>query len=134
MTKEVKDAILKYLEIRKTMQPKNKKDEDALFLSNENKRIHTCTIRKFVKIAYKKLGIDNKKYAVHTLRHTCATLLIKGGNDVKIVQKILGHSSVNTTKIYAHIYNKDIEEALFRKHPLAHFKIKDAIEFASVAI
>lgn len=124
-----KEAILKYLEIRNTKNIENKNDKNILFLSYKNKKLSDRSIRKIVKKAYTKAGLDADSYSVHTLRHTCATLLIKGGTDVKLVKEILGHSRIETTQIYTHIYNKNIEKAML-EHPLAQFKMEDALAFA----
>lgn len=128
LNKQAKEAILNYIEIRKKIIPKNKKDNDALFISNKGGRIHVNTIRDAVKIAYIRTNIDNDVYSVHTLRHTCATLLYKSGQDIKLIQEILGHSSINTTKIYTHLYDKDVEKTM-QEHPLSKFKINNAIDY-----
>ena len=62
----------------------------------------------------KRAGIpEEKHYGVHSLRHTCATLLLKNGVDIKVVSKILGHSDVTTTyNTYIHIMREQEEEAL----------------------
>ena len=124
------DALMKYMEIRKNLVPRNKKDNDKLFITRNHTKIEVSTIRKFIKQAYKDAGIDNDTYSVHTLRHTCATLLYKSGNDIKLIQEILGHSTVEVTKIYTHLYDKEVETALF-EHPLSKFKQNDAIAFAA---
>lgn len=125
-----KEAILKYLEIRNNVSVDNKKDKQILFLSNRNRKLGRNTIKQIVKRAYTKAGLDPDSYSVHTLRHTCATLLLKNGTDIKIIQEILGHSRVETTQIYTHIYNKNVEKAML-EHPLAKFKMEDALAFVS---
>ena len=108
---------------------KNKKDTDKLFLSNKRTKINTSSIRRFIKKAYIEAGIDSTTYSVHTLRHTCATLMFKNGTDIKTIQEILGHSTVDVTKIYTHLYDKEVEQAM-QGHPLSKFKYKDALAYA----
>jgi site-specific recombinase XerD len=48
------------------------------------------------------VGIDDKKFTAHSLRHTCATLALKNGATIQEVQMLLRHKSLNTTTIYAH--------------------------------
>ena len=124
------EALMKYMEIRKNIVPKNKKYKDKLFITQKNEKIDVSTIRRYIKKAYIEAGINNNTYSVHTLRHTCATLLYKAGNDIKLIQELLGHSTVEVTKIYTHLYDKDVEKALL-EHPLSKFKYNDAIVYAA---
>ena len=130
LNKATKDAIQKYLKIRNNISVNNKNDKNILFLSNRNRKLGRNTIKQIVKRAYTKAGLDPNSYSVHTLRHTCATLLLKNGTDIKIIQEILGHSRVETTQIYTHIYNKNVEKAML-EHPLAKFKMKNALAFVA---
>ena len=98
-------------------------------MTQKNEKINVRTIRRYIKEAYIKAGINNETYSVHTLRHTCATLLFKAGNDIKLIQEILGHSTVDVTKIYTHLYDKEVDQAM-QKHPLSQFKYKDALAYA----
>ena len=74
--------------------------------------------------------LDSSAYSVHSLRHTCATLLLKSGTDIKLIQEVLGHSRIETTQIYTHIYNKNVEKAML-EHPLSKFKMQDALAFVA---
>ncbi len=124
------DSLMRYMELRKNIVPKDKKDRDRLFITRKHEKINIRTIRRYIKSAYIEAGITNNSYSVHTLRHTCATLLFKAGTDIKVIQEILGHSTVEVTKIYTHLYDKDVEQTLF-EHPLSQFKYNNAIAYTN---
>lgn len=83
-----------------------------------------------IKKSYKLAGIDESMYSVHTLRHTCATLMYKSGIDIRVIQEFLGHTEIDTTSIYLHTYNEDVKNAML-DFPLANFKIKDALAYCA---
>lgn len=116
-------AINAYLEIR----PKNKikpGSEHALFLSERLERISQRTVQYVVKRELALAGLDTKKYSVHKLRHTAATLMYKYGNvDIRALQELLGHESISTTEIYTHVDNSQIRAAV-ESNPLATKYIK----------
>jgi len=70
------------------------------------------------KITQKYLGVSP-----HVLRHSYATALIVGGADLRVVQELLGHASLNTTQIYTHIQKQNLKETVHQCHPMAHEKI-----------
>ena len=123
-----KKALIEYLEIRKDIKTSNKTDADIVFLSNYKKAFSLSQINRIIKKAYKECDINDTNYGVHTLRHTCATLLHKTGVDIKIIKEILGHVQINTTQIYTHIYNPKIKETM-QIHPLSKFKMADALNY-----
>ena len=64
-------------------------------------------------------GLESKHYSVHKLRHTAATLMYQSGNvDIRVLKDILGHEQLNTTQIYTHVSDRNMEEAM-QKNPLA---------------
>lgn len=116
-------AIKSYLDIR----PKNglkedsKKSKDALFLSERRERIGKRTVQYIVEKELNTAGLDTKKYSVHKLRHTAATLMYQYGKvDIRALQELLGHESISTTEIYTHVNNEQIRNAVER-NPLAKF-------------
>lgn len=65
------------------------------------------------KIVMKYLGVSP-----HVLRHSFASALIIGGADLRVVQELLGHSSLDTTQIYTHIQKKNLQNTIESYHPL----------------
>ena len=85
------------------------KKESFAFMSNLGKKYDKRTIQMIVKNAAERAGIG-KKITPHTLRHSFATHLLEAGADIRHIQKLLGHSSLQTTQIYTHVANKDIKK------------------------
>ncbi len=87
--------------------------KDALFLSEQRKRISNRTVQYVVYEELKKTGLDVHKYSTHKLRHTAATLMYKYGHvDIRALQELLGHESISTTEIYTHVDNDQIRSAV----------------------
>ena len=86
----------------------NKKSNDSFIFSNLPTE---PAMNRALKIWVKKAGI-NKTITLHTARHTFATLMLTKGVDLYTTSKLLGHSEVGTTQIYARIIDKKKEEAV----------------------
>lgn len=113
-----KTKLKKYLEYRKRTECKDLTSNDALFINKRGKRIGIDGVENVCKKAYKLMGLEDRHYTAHTLRHTAATIMYKYVKpDIKLVKEFLGHSSIASTEIYTHIYNKDVENAV-TKNPL----------------
>lgn len=127
---KTKEALMKYLKIRDNFSKNNKNDDKTLFLTCYGYRMSQFTINKIVKRAYRKANLDDKVYTVHTLRHTCATILYRAGVNIKTIQELLGHVQIDTTEIYTHLNDQEVKEVMLN-HPLAQFKIADALAYCA---
>ena len=79
------------------------------YIFSKEKPLTTRNIQKIIKNAGKRAGI-NKKVTPHTLRHSFATHLLEQGTDIRTIQVMLGHSSLNTTSLYTHISDEGIRK------------------------
>lgn len=117
------EAINDYMPERMNIKNLSPKNEKALFISRNNNRISTSTVKWLVKKYCSHAGLD-PEISVHKLRHTSATLMYKNGVDVKALQEVLGHKHLNTTEIYTHADSDTLRTAA-RANPLSHYKKKD---------
>jgi integrase/recombinase XerD len=94
-------------------------DEGALFLTRFGEAFHpaplTHLVRQYVERA--ELG---KTGACHLFRHTCATLMLEGGADIRYIQELLGHVLLSTTQIYTQVSIRRLCEVYAMTHPAAH--------------
>lgn len=95
-----------YLETRGNVKP-----EDPLFVSTGNKsmgqRLVTRTVSRLAKEALKEVGLNNRSYTAHSLRHTTAVNILRGGGSLESAQNVLRHLSITTTQIYTHTINEE---------------------------
>ena len=94
-----------------------------MFLSRNHRRVSVDTVENLVKKASLTAGLDAKRYSPHKLRHTAATLMLQNGVDVRTLQEVLGHESLNTTQIYTHIDNDGLRTAAWA-NPIGKYKKK----------
>ena len=86
------------------------KESDTIWLNYQGKQLSRISVFKITK---KYLNVSP-----HVLRHSYATALIIGGADLRVVQELLGHSSLLTTQIYTHIEKRSLRETVLAHHPL----------------
>jgi integrase/recombinase XerD len=113
---EVLEAIKEYIELRNALSPSS----DALFINWHKRRLSEDSVRNILKLlAHNLLG--GRRVTPHMFRHTFASLLLEAGVDIKYIQELLGHSTIQTTLIYLHISNAAIKSALICNHPRSKF-------------
>jgi site-specific recombinase XerD len=101
-----------HFDLRRQMET----ESPALFLNAAGRRLSTQGISKILAQLRRDAGID-RHVTPHMLRHTVATLLLRNGADIRVVQEFLGHSSIATTQRYTHIAKDHLVGVLQRHHP-----------------
>ncbi|MCI0469294.1 MAG: tyrosine-type recombinase/integrase, partial [Nitrospirae bacterium] len=92
--------------------------DEALFVNRKGTRLTDRQIRRIVVKYAKSAGIDGQ-IGPHTLRHTFATHLLMGGADLRVIQELLGHSSLSATQKYTHLDIGHLIDVYDKAHPLA---------------
>jgi integrase/recombinase XerD len=102
----------KYLQVRARIETRS----PALFLNSSGMRLTTQGIANVIKQLRAEAGIE-RHVTPHMLRHTVATLLLRNGVDIRIVQEFLGHASIATTQRYTHVTKEHLRGVLRKRHP-----------------
>jgi len=79
------------------------------FVFSKSKPLTTRNVQKIVKLTRIKANVS-KKVTPHTLRHSFATHLLEGGTDIRLIQSLLGHASLNTTQLYTHVSSQQLKK------------------------
>ncbi len=110
LAKGKKDRFVKIPEslLKELISYCNLTNDEILFPSNRGGKLTKKTIGKIVESATKKAEIKKEVYP-HLLRHSFATHLLEQGTDLRIIQKLLGHSDIKTTQIYTQISQQSIK-------------------------
>ncbi len=90
--------------------------EKALFLTHKGKRISRSVVYRTVQEELTRAGVHGKKIP-HLLRHTFATHLLNGGADMREIQELLGHASLQATQVYTHNSIARLREIYAKAHP-----------------
>ena len=108
------DAIKSYMIDRMLLKSKDR----ALFLNRMGTRLTDRGVRRIV-VKYAKALTISGQIGPHTLRHTFATHLLQGGADLRVIQELLGHSSLSTTQKYTHLDITHLMDIYDKAHPFA---------------
>ncbi len=115
------EAVIRYLDGPRVIlrcRSRLEGEPDWLFLSRTGRRLLRESVFRLVKAAALKAGLTKNVYP-HLLRHSFATHMLEGGANLRAVQMLLGHSSLDTTEIYTHVHQPRLVEAYGTFHPRA---------------
>ena len=115
--KYAREALDNYL-VRARPTWVREKSNGALFLNSSGGRLSRQSAWTLISMAAKEIGIAGE-ISPHSLRHSFATHLLDGGADIRVVQELLGHSSVTTTQIYTLVTIDLLREKYSETHPRA---------------
>lgn len=100
---------LNYYSKKERKKTLKKHNERAVFVNNKGSRLTTRTIQRL----FEKLSkLSGKHITPHVLRHSFATTLLNNGADLRVVQELLGHSSLQTTQLYTHVSINKLKEII----------------------
>tara|TARA_B100000686_G_C16805562_1_gene989945 strand:- start:5035 stop:5937 length:903 start_codon:yes stop_codon:yes gene_type:complete len=116
MGEYVKKHIQIYIENNRKISKIDPLYSDTLFLNRNGKQLSREMIFILVRNFSKNAGIT-KKISPHTLRHSFATHLLENGADLRSIQIMMGHESITTTEIYAHMDSKYLKTIIDNFHP-----------------
>lgn len=92
------------------------KETAAVFLNKDGGRLTTRSVGRLLGKYLRLAGLDPRT-TPHTLRHSFATHMLDAGADIRGVQELLGHKSLNTTQIYTHVTTQRLQETYKKAHP-----------------
>jgi integrase/recombinase XerD len=111
------ETLVDYLEDGRPMLVKNR-DESALFVNRRGERLTRQGFWLILK-GYARAANLSAEVTPHTLRHSFATHMLRGGMPLRNVQEMLGHANISTTQVYTHLTSEHVREVYERAHPRA---------------
>ena len=99
--------------------PESKIDNNAVFINKTGFRLKNKSIQNAITNIVDSIQLP-KHVTPHVFRHSFATRMIENGADLRVVQELLGHSSISNTQIYTHISSQHLKQEYLKAHPHAN--------------
>lgn len=106
---EIVEQFEDWFKIRKSYAGSN---EEWVFISSRGNKLTTRQARYVVSNAMKRAGIIKRKNGPHILRHSGATFRLKNGENIRVIQKMLGHNNISSTEKYLHFNEDDVKDMI----------------------
>lgn len=121
VSERAKKFLETYIKTVRYLIFKNEKhnSDDAVFINKTGYRLQPQSIRLAIKEVVEKIELP-KHVTPHVFRHSFATKLLENGADLRIVQELLGHSSISNTQIYTHVSTERLKQSYNISHPRAN--------------
>jgi integrase/recombinase XerC len=113
---EAKTALSRWLDDRGEVLERTAKESPAVFLNKDGGRLTTRSVGRLLVKYLHTAGLDPRT-SPHTLRHSFATHMLDAGADIRGVQELLGHKSLNTTQVYTHVTTQRLQTSYNKAHP-----------------
>jgi integrase/recombinase XerD len=111
------EALVDYLDEGRPLLVRNQAEE-ALFVNRRGERLTRQGFWLILK-GYARSANLSSDITPHTLRHSFATHMLRGGMPLRNVQEMLGHANISTTQVYTHLTSDHVREVYERAHPRA---------------
>lgn len=115
------DRLKRYLQTERVALVAQHYDSGYLFLNRNGTQITTRSIQRIFEMFRKFLQIE-RKLTPHKIRHSFATHLLQQGVNLRIIQELLGHKTINSTEIYTHVSSQQLAKMCDEKHPLSRLE------------
>lgn len=120
LTERVKSLLHEYLPRKEALQIRyginSQDDKDAILVNLRGKRLSSQGVHSIFDTYRVKLGIQ-KRFTPHVFRHSFATHILDNESGIRVVQELLGHASIGTTQIYAHVSQQRLRKVYEESHP-----------------
>ena len=103
--------------LKKYLAGREERKEELVFPGMKGRRLATSGLNRRFKEWVKEAGIKRKGVTLHSIRHCTATHLLENGADIRYVQELLGHESIDTTVIYTHGLYENLKKVYKSYHP-----------------